>query len=111
MTTPSPSSGTRMIDPLAPRHPARGFRFRPGKGRSGSRSSTTVPHRARERHSAIRSDLSEVKWMEAFVDPDDGRDALDADKARRGSPYLNTKEAARYLGLSSVTLRKRRCAG
>jgi hypothetical protein len=49
--------------------------------------------------------------MEAFVDPDDGRDALDADKARRGSPYLNTKEAARYLGLSSVTLRKRRCAG
>lgn len=45
------------------------------------------------------------------MDPDDCRDTVDADKARRGSPYLNTKEAARYLGLSPVTLRMRRRAG
>lgn len=45
------------------------------------------------------------------MDPDDRRDAADADKARRGSPYLNAKEAARYLGLSPITLHNRRRTG
>lgn len=34
-----------------------------------------------------------------------------AGKARRGSPFLNPKQAAHYLGLHAKTLAHMRCAG
>ena len=38
-------------------------------------------------------------------------ETIRASKARQGSPFLSTKEAAFYLGLSSRTLEKMRLCG
>ena len=38
-------------------------------------------------------------------------EAIRAAKARQGSPFLSTKEAAFYLGLSARTLEKMRLSG
>lgn len=41
----------------------------------------------------------------------DGDECLRADAARKGSPFLNTAQAAYYLGLSERTLREMRGRG
>lgn len=41
----------------------------------------------------------------------DGDDILRATSARRGSPFLNTDQAAAYLGLSSRQLKRLRVRG
>ena len=38
-------------------------------------------------------------------------DEAQAEHARKGSPFLTTDQAARYLGLASRTLEKMRCEG
>jgi excisionase family DNA binding protein len=42
---------------------------------------------------------------------EDGGDYLRANAARKGSPFLNTAQAAHYLGLSERTLREMRGRG
>ena len=43
--------------------------------------------------------------------PQSDTDEAEADRARRGSPFLTTDQAARYLGLALRTLEKMRSEG
>jgi Helix-turn-helix domain len=100
---PQPSAGgchRFAIRPRAKSHRRKFARSEPAPGPS------ILPLGARRNPVPTRPHRDERGTMQT-ADTENGR----AEQARRGSPFLNTDQAARYLGLALRTLEKMRSQG